>query len=381
MVNIQSKLPGGGITIFTVMSAMAAEHDAINLGQGFPNFDCDSELKDLINYHLQNGKNQYCPMAGLPELRQVLSKKMESMNGLEVDPDTEITVVAGATQGIYTAIAAFVHEGDEVLLIEPAYDSYRPSIELVKGIPVPYELGPPDYRVDWDRIEEMVTNKTRMIMINTPQNPIGKTLKKKDMEALQEIVANKNIVVLSDEVYEHLIYDGYEHQSVLKFPQLYNQSIAVYSFGKTFHSTGWKIGYCVAPEYLMREFRKVHQWNVFCVNSFVQYGLKDYLQDPKPYLSLPKFYQRKRDFFNEALDGSRLKPLHSEGTYFQLFDYSAISDLPDTDFAKKMTIDHGVAAIPLSVFYSGGRQDGIIRLCFAKTEDVLEKAGELLKRI
>lgn len=381
MVNIQSKLPGGGITIFTVMSALATEHNAINLGQGFPNFDCDSKLKDLINYHLQNQKNQYCPMAGLLELREVLSEKMEAMNGLIADPNKEITVVAGATQGIFTAIVAFVHEGDEVLLIEPAYDSYRPSIELVKGVPVPYELGPPDYRVDWNRIEGMVTNKTRMIVINTPQNPIGKTLKKKDMEALQEIVANKDIVVLSDEVYEHLIYDDYAHQSVMKFPQLYNQSIAVYSFGKTFHSTGWKIGYCVAPQYLMKEFRKVHQWNVFCVNSFVQYGLKDYLKDPKPYLSLPKFYQQKRDFFNEALKGSRLKPLHSEGTYFQLFDYSAISDLPDTDFAKKMTIDHGVAAIPLSVFYSGGRQDGIIRLCFAKTEDVLEKAGELLKRI
>lgn len=381
MLNIQSKLPGGGITIFTIMSALATEHNAINLGQGFPNFDCDPQLKERINYHLQNGKNQYCPMAGLPELRQVLSRKIEQMYGLKTNPDTEITIVAGATQGIFTAIQALVHEGDEVILIEPAYDSYRPSIELVKAIPVPYELSPPDFRVDWNRVEGMVSDKTSMIIINTPQNPIGKTLKEEDLRALEQIVANKNIVVLSDEVYEHLIYDDKLHQSVLRYPQLYQQSIATYSFGKTFHSTGWKIGYCVAPEQLTKEFRKVHQWNVFCVNSFVQYGLKDYLKDPASYLGLPQFYQKKRDFLNKALDGSRFKPSKSEGTFFQLFDYSQISDLPDTEFAKKMTIEYGVAAVPLSVFYSSQRQDKVIRLCFAKTEDMLQEAATLLKKI
>lgn len=381
MVNLKSKLPGGEITIFTVMSALATKHNAINLGQGFPNFDCDEELKGRISYHLHHAKNQYCPMEGLPPLRDTLAKKIDSLYDLKVDPMTEITVIAGATQGIYTAITAFIHEGDEVIIIEPAYDCYRPTIDLVKGVTVPYRLEGPEYKVDWDELSSLVTDKTRMIIINTPQNPIGKTLKEHDLKALEAIVKDKNIIVLSDEVYEHLIYDDQLHHSVLRYPDLYKQSMAVYSFGKTFHSTGWKIGYCVAPEPLMEEFRKVHQWNVFCVNSFVQYGLNDYLQDPEPYMSLPAFYQQKRDFLNQALEGSKFQPLHSEGTFFQLFDYSDISDEHDVDFAKRMTIEYGVAAIPVSVFYSTKKKGNHIRLCFGKTEDVLEKAAQLLKKI
>jgi len=380
-VRIISKLPDVGTTIFTVMSALANKHNAINLSQGFPNFDTPDDLKDKVAYYLQNGKNQYCPMAGLMELRKVLSKKMHDLYGLTPNPDTEITVTAGATQALFTAITTFVDKGDEVILIEPAYDSYKPSIELVKGVPVPYELSAPDFKINWDELARLITVRTRMIIINTPQNPVGKTLKEEDLLALQEITEGTDIIVLSDEVYEHLIYDDKEHQSVARYPDLYERSLLVYSFGKTFHSTGWKIGYCIGPETLMSEFRKVHQFNVFCVNSFEQYALADYLQNPEPYLSLPKFYGKKRDFLQNALEGSRLKPLPSEGTYFQLYDYSAISDMDDTDFAKHLTIDHGVAAIPVSVFYSSKKQNGVIRLCFAKTEDVLDQAGKLLKAI
>lgn len=380
-MNIISKLPEVGTTIFTVMSALANEHGAINLSQGFPNFDTPQDLKDKVAYYLQNGKNQYCPMAGLIGLREVLADKMEAAYGLKINPDSEITVTAGATQALFTAITTFVDKGEEVILIEPAYDSYRPSIELVKGVPVPYELSAPDFKIDWDELAALITVRTRMIIINTPQNPIGKTLKEEDLLALQRVTEGTDIIVLSDEVYEHLIYDGQLHQSIARFPDLYNRSLLVYSFGKTFHSTGWKIGYCVGPEILMNEFRKVHQFNVFCVNSFEQYALADYLQDPQPYLGLPSFYQQKRDFLQNALKDSKLKPLASEGTYFQLYDYSEISDEPDTDFAKRMTIEYGVAAIPVSVFYSSKKQNGVIRLCFAKTEDMLEDAGKLLNAI
>jgi methionine transaminase len=380
-MNIKSKLPNVGTTIFTIMSALANEHNAINLSQGFPDFDCPDLLKQLVNKHLEGGKNQYAPMAGVPLLRERLAGKIERMYGHGVNPDTEITITAGATQALFTAITTFIGSGDEVILIEPAYDCYRPAIEVVGGVPIAYELSAPDYKIDWTAVQQLVSDKTRMIIMNTPQNPIGKTLKETDLMALEKLTSGSDILVLSDEVYEHLIYDGAEHQSVLRYPELFKRSLAVYSFGKTFHNTGWKIGYCVAPDYLMKEFRKVHQFNVFSVNSFVQYGIADFLEDPESYLTLPNFYQQKRDFFGEAMIGSRLKPLTSEGTYFQLFDYSEISDELDTDFAKKLTIEHGVAAIPISVFYSSGRQDKMIRLCFAKTEAILERAGELLKKV
>ncbi len=380
-MNIQSKLPNVGTTIFSVMSALANKHNAINLSQGFPNFDCPEALKQLVNKHLQEGKNQYVPMAGVPALRQRLVDKIDRMYGHSINPDTEITITAGATQALFTAIATFVSAGDEVILIEPAYDCYRPAIEVVGGIPIAYELVAPDYTINWQEIKNLVTEKTKMIIINTPHNPIGKTLKASDLKALEDLTKGTDILVLSDEVYEHLIYDGANHQSVLRYPELFKRSLAVYSFGKTFHNTGWKIGYIVAPDYLMKEFRKVHQFNVFSVNSFVQYGIADFLEDPESYLTLPNFYQQKRDFFGKTMEGSRLQPSSSEGTYFQLFDYSNISAEADTDFAKRLTIEHGVASIPVSVFYTSGRQDKMIRLCFAKTEDLLESAGKLLREI
>ncbi|MCB9295733.1 MAG: methionine aminotransferase [Lewinellaceae bacterium] len=376
-----SKLPHVGTTIFTVMSALANEHGAINLSQGFPNFPSSERLSDLVCQYMKKGHNQYAPMAGVPILRERLAEKAERLYGKTINPATEITITAGATQALFTAITAFVSPGDEVILIEPAYDSYGPSIEVNGGIPVPYELHAPDYRVDWEQLGDLMTSRTRMIVINTPHNPTGTVLKAEDIQALEKLTAGTGILVLSDEVYEHLIYDGQPHQSVLRFPGLWERCLATYSFGKTFHNTGWKIGYCLAPAHLMAEFRKVHQFNVFCVNTPVQYALADYLADPETYLSLNDFYQQKRDFFLDAMQGSRLRPLRCEGTYFYLFDYSAISDEPDTEFAKRMTIEWGVAAIPVSVFYSNNSTDKVIRLCFAKTEETLEQAGELLRKI
>lgn len=380
-MKIESKLPKVGTTIFSVMSALANQHQAINLSQGFPNFDCPERLKQLVNQHMQEGKNQYVPMPGVPLLRERLAEKIQKIYGQAINPLSEITITAGATQALFTTIATFVQPGDEVILIEPAYDSYRPAIEVVGGRPVIYELEAPEYKIDWNAMQALISDRTRMIIINTPHNPIGKTLKATDLEALQSLTDNSNILVLSDEVYEHLIYDGASHQSVLRYPRLFERSLAVYSFGKTFHNTGWKVGYCVAPEHLMKEFRKVHQFNVFSVNSFVQYGIADFLDDPSSYLSLPTFYQQKRDFFSEIMQSTRFKASASEGTYFQLFDYSEISDQSDLDFAKTLTTQHGVAAIPVSAFYSSGRQDKMIRLCFAKTEATLQAAGERLQKV
>ncbi|MCB9037806.1 MAG: methionine aminotransferase [Lewinellaceae bacterium] len=380
-MQLKSKLPHVGTTIFTVMSALANEHGAINLSQGFPNFPSPERLSDLVCQYMKKGYNQYAPMAGVPLLRERLAEKAQQLYGTAISPDTEITITAGATQAIFTAIAAFVSPGDEVILIEPAYDSYQPSIEVNGGIPVAYKLSAPDYRVDWIALGRLVTAHTRMIIINTPHNPTGTVLKAEDLKALENLTAGTDILVLSDEVYEHLIYDGQQHQSVLRFPGLWERCLATYSFGKTFHNTGWKVGYCLAPAHLMAEFRKVHQFNVFCVNTPVQYALADYLADPQTYLALNDFYQQKRDFFLDTMQGSRLRPLRCEGTYFYLFDYSAISNEPDTEFAKRMTAEWGVAAIPVSVFYSNGSADKVIRLCFAKTEETLERAGELLRKM
>ena len=380
-MNIHSKLPSVGTNIFSIMSALANQHGAINLSQGFPDFDCPQELQNRVNFHLKNGKNQYVPMAGVPVLRERLAKKMENSYGQSINPDTEITITAGATQALFTAITAFVRSGEEVILIEPAYDSYRPAIELAGGIPIIYELQGPDYQIDWIRFGKLISSKTKMIIINTPHNPIGKVRSEDDMRTLEELTNGTDILVLSDEVYEHLIYDGKKHQSVLRFPNLFKRSLLVFSFGKTFHSTGWKMGYCVGPEPLMREFRKVHQFNVFSCNSFVQYGIADFLEDPTTYQQLPDFYQQKRDYFQNQLFGSALKPLSSEGSYFQLYDYSSVSDLPDTEFAKYLTMEIGVAAIPVSVFYSSRRDEKVVRFCFAKKEETLAAAGKLLKEI
>ncbi len=380
-MNFQSKLPNVGTTIFSVMSALANEHQAINLSQGFPNFPTSDRLIDLAASYMKKGYNQYAPMTGLPALKERIAEKIERLYGAQVDPDQEITVTVGATQGLFTAIATFVQPGDEVIIFEPAYDSYKPAIEVVGGIPVPYPLPAPDYSPNWEEVRQLVTPKTRMIVFNTPHNPTGTTLKKEDMEALQALTRDTDILILSDEVYEHLIYDGQEHQSILRYPELFERSLLTYSFGKTFHKTGWRIGYCVAPPHLMKEFRKVHQFNVFTIMTPIQYALADFMAEPEEYLSLNQFFQQKRDFLLDNLKGSRLQPLKCEGTYFCLFDYSDISDEPDTAFAKRMTTEYGVASIPVSVFYSDQRDDKVIRLCFAKTEDTLKQAAELLQKI
>lgn len=378
---IKSKLPEVGTTIFTVMSALANKYGAINLSQGFPNFPSSTALNELVFKYMQKGYNQYAPMAGVPALREQLAQKVKNMYGRNINADTEITVTAGATQALYTAISAFVHPGDEVIILEPAYDSYRPAIEVNGGKAVIYEMLPPDYKVDWDALEQLLSPATRMIIINTPHNPTGTTLKKEDIEQLAALTKDTNIIILSDEVYEHLIYDGQEHESVLRYDDLWQRSLATYSFGKTFHNTGWKIGYCIAPAHLMEEFRKVHQFNVFSVNTPTQYALAEYLQNTEHYLSLPGFFQQKRDFFLETIAGSRLQPLRCDGTYFCTFDYSQISDEDDSTFAKRLTTEHGVAAIPVSAFYSQPIEKGIIRLCFAKTEETLEQAAQLLSKI
>lgn len=376
-----SKLPNVGTTIFTVMSALAQEHKAINLAQGFPDFPASDRLTDLVYQYMRSGHNQYAPMPGLLALRTRIAEKIALLYGVSVDPVSEITITAGATQGLFTAIAAFISPGDEVILLEPAYDSYRPSVEVCGGKAVIYELSFPDYRVDWSALEQLISPKTRMIIINTPHNPAGSLLRDTDLQQLVQLTAGTDILVLSDEVYEHLVFDGLQHESVLRYPELRERSLAVYSFGKTFHNTGWKIGYCVAPPALTAEFRKVHQFNVFSVNTPIQYALADFLADPSEYLGLAAFYQRKRDFFLEVTAGSRLRPLPCCGSYFQVFDYSAISDEPDEAFARRLTIEHGVAAIPVSVFYSSKRDDRVIRLCFAKKEETLEDAGAKLRYV
>lgn len=378
-IQLHSKLPNVGTTIFTVMSALANEHNAINLSQGFPDFPSSQRLIDLVSEAMQKGLNQYAPMAGVPALREAIARKISEMYSISVHPD-EITITAGATQALFTAIAAFVRPGDEVVILEPAYDSYRPAVEVNGGLPVIYEMQAPDYQVNWAAVQQLFSDRTRMIIINTPHNPTGTILTKADLQALERIVAGTEILVLSDEVYEHLIYDNEAHQSVLRFPNLRERSLAVYSFGKTFHNTGWKMGYCVAPRVLMAEFRKVHQFNVFSVNTPMQYALAEFLKTPEEYLGLNDFYQQKRDFLAKVMEGSLLKPFPSKGTYFQLFDYKNISTEPDKEFAKRMTTEFGVAAIPISAFYSSSRDEHVIRLCFAKKEETLREAGKLLSQ-
>lgn len=375
-----SKLPHVGTTIFAVMSGLANECGAINLSQGFPNFDPPQGLRDLVTKYMNGGMNQYAPMPGVPALREALAAKIGTLYGMDIDPQAEITITAGGTQALFTAITALVLPGDEVILIEPAYDSYGPSIELQGGKPVPFELQAPDYRVDWQALEALVTPRTRMIIVNTPHNPTGKAFTREDLLALERIAEAHDLLVLSDEVYEHLIYDGRIHESVFRYPGLYRRSLVVFSFGKTFHGTGWKMGYCVAPSDLMQEFRKVHQFNVFSVNTPMQHALAEFLQYPGEYLQLPGFYQAKRDFFLEAIAGSGLRPLSCEGTYFLLADYSQVSDLPDFEFCQWLTREVGVAAIPVSSFYVNKRDEKVIRFCFAKTEDMLAEAGEKLRR-
>ncbi|MDO8365522.1 MAG: methionine aminotransferase [Saprospiraceae bacterium] len=378
-MRIESKLPNVGTTIFTVMSGLANQVGAINLSQGFPNFNPSERLQQLVTEHMARGANQYAPMPGILPLRERIAEKIERIYGAKVNPDTEITVTAGGTQAIFCAIAAFVRPGDEVILLEPCYDSYRPSVETMGGFPVVHALSAPDYQVDWEAVKKLLSPRTRMLCINTPQNPTGTILRASDMLKINELLRGTDVVLMSDEVYEHLIFDGEKHASALCYPELYARSLAIYSFGKTYHNTGWKTGYCVGPPELTREFRKVHQFNVFSANHPMQAAFADFMADPSEYLGLPAFYQQKRDVFLQAMSATRFKPLHCAGTYFQLFDYSAISDEPDLDFCKRLTTEFGVAAIPVSSFFSDLKDEKVIRLCFAKTEDLLKLAGEKLR--
>lgn len=381
MVRIESKLPRVGTTIFTVMSRLAAEHGAINLSQGFPDFDCAPELRALLTRYLNAGLNQYPPMAGVPVLREAVAEKVQALYGRCYDVEHEVTIVPGATYGIYTAIAAFVRPGDEVILFEPAYDSYAPAVEVHGGIPVYVQLTFPDYGIPWEAVQRAITPRTRMIVINTPNNPTASVFSAEDMRMLEGCLAGTDVVVVADEVYEHIVFDGHAHQSVARFPGLAERSFVVSSFGKTFHVTGWKMGYVLAPRELMAEFRKVHQFNVFVANGPVQYALADYMKDKDAYLGLASFYQRKRDFFLKALEGSRFEPLPSRGTFFQNLRYDAISEEPDTELAVRLTREHGVASIPVSVFYREPPPHKVLRFCFAKSEETLAKGAEILHRL
>jgi len=385
--NLQSRLPAVGTTIFTLMSALATEHGAVNLGQGFPDFGCDDKLLDMVDGAMRAGLNQYPPMAGAAPLRAAIAAKVAALYGHTYDADTEITVTAGATQGIITAILCAVHPGDEVIVIEPAYDSYLPSIQLAGGVPVTVQMrigrGDDDrgYSVPWDAVAAAVTPRTRMIMINTPHNPTGSILRQADLDALAAIVAGTDILVLSDEVYEHMVYDGQQHASVSRHPVLAERAFVVSSFGKTYHVTGWKTGYVAAPAALTSEFRKVHQYNVFSVNTPMQHGLAGYMADPAPYLELPAFYQRKRDLFREGLAGTRFTLLPADGTYFQCVRYEGISDMGESEFAQWLTREIKVAAIPVSAFYSRPQESGIVRFCFAKRDETLGLALERLAKV
>jgi methionine aminotransferase len=380
---LQTRLPAVGTTVFTLMSALANEHGAVNLGQGFPDFGCDPKLLDHVNDAMRAGHNQYPMMAGAPPLRAAIAAKIGALYGRAYDVNTEITVTAGATQALTTAILCCVHPGDEVIVIEPAYDSYLPAITLAGGVPVTVSMrvGEQGYSVPWDEVAGAVTPRTRLIVINSPHNPTGSILRRADLEALAAIVDGTDLLVLSDEVYEHMVYDGQQHESVSRHPVLAERAFVVSSFGKTYHVTGWKVGYVAAPAPLTAEFRKVHQYNVFTVNTPMQHGIASYMADPAPYLELPAFYQHKRDLFRDALAGSRFTLLPADGTYFQCVKYDAISALPEAEFAKWLTSEVKVAAIPVSAFYSQGKESGIVRFCFAKQDETLRLAGERLARL
>jgi len=381
MLNIQSKLPGVSTTIFTVMSKLATEHNAINLSQGFPDYACDPNLVELVSKAMQNGFNQYAPMPGSPVLKETIAAKVENLYKVKYNPDTEITITAGGTQAIFTALAAIINAGDEVIIFEPAYDSYAPTIKLLGGLVKTYELAPPDYSIDWDMVKKLFTARTRMIILNSPQNPTGSILSADDMKALIKLVSGTDILILSDEVYEHLIYDGQKHQSVMLYPELKQRSFIVASFGKLLHATGWKLGYCLAPDKLTKEFRKVHQFNVFSVNSPMQQAIATYLQTPANYTGIAAFFQEKRDYFRNLLAESRLELLPCNGSYFQCVSYRNISDEKDTDFSMRLIKEFGVATIPVSAFYQKGTDHKIIRFCFAKEHETLALAAEKLKNI
>ena len=379
--SLSSKLPKIGTSIFTVMSSLANEEGALNMSQGFPDFQVDPKLIELVSKNMQEGHNQYAPMQGALRLREALSHKIEKAYGVKYSPESEITITAGATQAIFTAISAFVKEDDEVIIFTPAYDCYQPAIELNGGRPIFVQLHAPTYKIDWQAVKKVISRKTKMIIINTPHNPSGTMLSKEDLMELDKITSGSEIIILSDEVYEHIVFDGKEHESICKYPGLTDRSIATYSFGKTFHVTGWKMGYCIGPENLMHEFRKVHQFNVFSCNHPVQIAIAEYLEDENNYINLGSFYQKKRDIFLDAVSTSRFEPIPCEGTYFQLLKYDQITDEKDVDFAIRLTKEFGVASIPVSVFYHVLLDEKVLRFCFAKGEDTLKRAGEILAKV
>jgi methionine transaminase len=380
-MQIQSRLPDVGTTIFTVMSKMALENGAINLSQGFPDFPIDPGLIELVNQSMEEGHNQYAPMPGTMALRSAIAGIIKRTYNRSVNPETEITITAGATQAIYSAIAAFISPGDEVILFDPSYDSYNPAIRLNGGIPIHINLKLPLFAIDWDEVTSKITSRTRMIMVNTPHNPLGTVLTENDLQELESIALKHGLLVLSDEVYERLIYDGLEHQSILRFPALASQSMACFSFGKTFHATGWKVGYIVAPENLMNEIRKTHQFIVFSVHTPVQLALATYLENEEHYKSLGAFYQAKRDYFLAQINGSSFEPFKTTGSYFQMLSYKNISNMPDREMAIDLTIRFKVASIPVSVFYRDKTDNHLLRFCFAKKDETLEKACHILRKI
>lgn len=379
--NFSSKLPDHKTSIFTVMSKMALKHKAVNLSQGFPNFETDEKLKDLVTRAMKDGYNQYAPLAGIAPLRGQIVQKIEDLHGKKYDKDSEVTVTDGATQALYLAITAFVKPGDEVIVLKPAYDSYEPAIELAGGKPVLIQMEGKDYKVDWQEVESKITSRTRMLIINTPHNPGGRIFGKEEMKQLEKILKNTNVILLSDEVYEHIVFDGVKHWSASAFPELSKRAVVCASFGKTFHNTGWKMGYCVAPEELMVEMQKVMEVNVFCVHHPSQRAFAEYLQSPEHYLELGNFYQQKRDKFLSLVEDTAFKATASQGTYFQLLDYSDISDEPDVDFAQRLIKDYGIASIPVSAFNKDQVDHKQLRFCFAKTDDTLEEAGKILKTV
>jgi methionine aminotransferase len=378
---ITSKLPQTGTTIFTVMSALANELGAINLSQGFPDYECSPHLVELVNQAMKNGHNQYAPMAGVMALREQIAQKTERLYGAIYNPETEITITAGGTQAIFTAISAVIHPNDEVIIFEPAFDCYAPAIKLMGGVVKSLELEPPNYRIDWNMVKKLITNRTKMIILNSPHNPTATILHQEDIDELSAIVKTQDIYILSDEVYEHLIYDGEKHQSMALYPELRQRSFIVASFGKLCHTTGWKIGYCLAPSELTQEFRKIHQFIVFSVNTPIQYAIAEYLRDEQVYLALPEFFQQKRDHFRQGIEQTRFKLLPCYGSYFQSVTYHAITDEKDADFAIRLAKEFGVATIPTSAFYNKGTDHHVLRFCFAKKQETLDKAVDRLVKV
>ena len=380
-MTVPSKLPDVGVTIFTVMSKLAQEAGAINLSQGFPDFDVRPELIDRVTHYMQAGFNQYAPMPGIPALRTAVAAKVEALYGARYDTEAEITITSGATEALYAAITAVVRPGDEAIIIEPAYDAYEPAVRLNGGRAVYVPLSFPDYRIDWDAVGRCITDRTRVLILNAPHNPTGMALETSDIAALEALATRHDLLIISDEVYEHIVFDGRPHLSMASFPELKGRSFVVSSFGKTYHATGWKVGYCLAPAAFTIEFRKIHQYLTFATNTPVQMALADHMRTSEDHLTLADFYQRKRDLFQQLLAGSRLRPLACQGTYFQMVDYSALTTEADTVFARRLTTEVGVAAIPPSVFSHDQRDDHVLRFCFAKHDQTLEKAAAKLCRI